>query len=31
MATSQLSALGWRVVPKASARLGTYPQLAGWN
>jgi hypothetical protein len=31
MATSQLSALGWRVVPKAGARLGTYPQLAGWN
>jgi hypothetical protein len=31
MATSQLSALGWKVVPKAGARLGTYPQLAGWN
>ncbi len=31
MATSQLSALGWRIVPKAGARLGTYPQLAGWN
>jgi hypothetical protein len=31
MATSQLSALGWKVVPKVGARLGTYPQLAGWN
>ena len=31
MAISQLSALGWKVVPKAGARLGTYPQLAGWN
>lgn len=31
MATSQLSALGWKVVPKAGARLGTYAQLAGWN
>ena len=31
MAASQLSALGWKVVPKAGARLGTYPQLAGWN
>src|SRR5262245_11243644 len=31
MATSRLSALGWKVVPKAGARLGTYPQLAGWN
>jgi hypothetical protein len=31
MATSQLSALGWKVVPRAGARLGTYPQLAGWN
>jgi hypothetical protein len=31
MATSQLSALGWKVVPKAGARLGTYGQLAGWN
>jgi hypothetical protein len=31
MATSQLSALGWKVVPKAGSRLGTYPQLAGWN
>ena len=31
MATSQLSALGWKVVPKAGARLGTYPELAGWN
>jgi hypothetical protein len=31
MATSKLSALGWKVVPKAGARLGTYPQLAGWN
>ena len=30
-ATAQLSALGWKVVPKAGARLGTYPQLAGWN
>ena len=25
------AALGWKVVPKAGARLGTYPQLAGWN
>jgi hypothetical protein len=31
MATAKLAALGWRVVPKAGARLGTYPQLAGWN
>jgi hypothetical protein len=31
MATSQLSALGWKVVPRAGVRLGTYPQLAGWN
>jgi hypothetical protein len=31
MATSKLSALGWKVVSKAGARLGTYPQLAGWN
>jgi len=31
MAISQLSALGWKVVPKAGARLGTYPELAGWN
>lgn len=31
MATSQLSALGWKVVPKAGTRLGTYGQLAGWN
>ena len=31
MAISQLSAVGWKVVPKAGARLGTYPQLAGWN
>jgi hypothetical protein len=31
MAISHLSALGWKVVPKAGARLGTYPQLAGWN
>ena len=30
-ATAQLAALSWKVVPKASARLGTYPQLAGWN
>ncbi len=30
-ATTQLSALGWKVVPRASTRLGTYPQLAGWN
>ncbi len=30
-ATTQLSALGWKVVPKAGARLGTYGQLAGWN
>ncbi len=29
--TSQLAALAWKVVPKAGARLGTYPQLAGWN
>jgi len=25
MAISQLSALGWKVVPKIGARLGTYP------
>jgi len=31
MTTSQLSALGWKIVPKAGARLGTYPQLAGWH
>jgi len=31
MAISQLSALGWKVVPKVGARLGTYPQLAGRN
>jgi hypothetical protein len=30
-ATSQLAALSWTVVPKAGARLGSYPQLAGWN
>ena len=30
-ATSQLSALGWKVVPKSGARLGNYGQLAGWN
>ncbi len=30
-ATAQLAALGWKLVPKAGARLGTYPQLAGWN
>ncbi len=30
-ATTQLAGLGWKVVPRASARLGTYPQLAGWN
>ncbi len=30
-ATAQLSALGWKVVPKAGTRLGTYSQLAGWN
>jgi len=30
-ATAQLSALGWKIVPKAGARLGTYGQLAGWN
>jgi len=31
MAISQLSALGWKVVPKVGARLETYPQLAGQN
>jgi hypothetical protein len=31
MATAKLAALGWKVVPKAGVRLGTYPQLAGWN
>jgi hypothetical protein len=30
-ATAQLSALGWKVIQKAGSRLGTYPQLAGWN
>ncbi|HZP10580.1 hypothetical protein [Methyloceanibacter sp.] len=30
-ATAQLAALGWKVVPRAGTRLGTYPQLAGWN
>jgi hypothetical protein len=27
-ATAQLSALGWKVVPKAGAQLGNYPELA---
>jgi hypothetical protein len=31
IATAQLASLGWKVVPKAGARLGTYGQLAGWN
>src|SRR5581483_11626547 len=30
-ATAQLAALGWKVVQRAGTRLGTYPQLAGWN
>jgi hypothetical protein len=30
-ATSKLAELGWKLVPKADARLGNYPELAGWN
>lgn len=30
-ATAKLAELGWKVVPKAGAKLGDYPQLAGWN
>lgn len=29
--TAKLAELGWKLVPKADAQLGSYPELAGWN
>ena len=29
--TAKLAELGWKLVPKAGAQLGNYPELAGWN
>jgi len=30
-ATTKLAELGWKLVPNAGSKLGSYPELAGWN
>jgi hypothetical protein len=30
-AATRLAELGWKLVPKAGAQLGNYPELAAWN